>query len=112
MTASVIDTHTLQQLIDSTDLEFVKDLAATFLDDTPTQIREMRQSLQNREMEIFVRAAHSLKSTSANFGALGLSERAKDLEHQGRSGDLDGIWERLDSLVKEYERVEAELKAL
>lgn len=112
METSVIDNHTLHQLIESTDLEFVKELAAAFLDDSPDQIQNMRQSLQKREMGSFVRAAHSLKSTSASFGATRLSAQARDLEDQGRTGDLSGIPEKIDLLMQEYAQVEAELRGL
>jgi HPt (histidine-containing phosphotransfer) domain-containing protein len=51
------------------------------------------------------RAAHSLKSSSANLGAQNLSELCKELENMGRLGKLEGSAHKLDVLEFEFEAV-------
>ena len=59
------------------------------------------QSAQDKaNQEETHRLTHSLKSTSANVGALPLSELAKELEGLAREGQLDAIRLRLDELTR------------
>jgi hypothetical protein len=55
---------------------------------------------------------HTLKSSSANLGAIGLSRRFGDLERHARSGALDearGMWPATQA---EYEQVVQALKEI
>jgi GAF domain-containing protein/CheY-like chemotaxis protein/HPt (histidine-containing phosphotransfer) domain-containing protein/tetratricopeptide (TPR) repeat protein len=110
MSQPVLDTATLDQLIANTDREFVAELLATYLDDSPKLVADMRQALVEASAPNFQRAAHSLKSNSASVGALGLSAQAKELEMLGRGGKLEGAAEKLDALAATYAEVESALK--
>jgi len=107
----VIDPATLEGLKATTDAAFVQELIDTFLDDSPNLIAEMRQALPSGNAEAFRRAAHSLKSNSASFGALTLSALAKELEMMGKAGDLEGAGGKLEQLAAEYEPVQQALRA-
>jgi len=93
------------------DKEFLAELLQTFFDDTPKELAAMHQSLQNKRAEEFRRAAHSLKSNCATFGALGLSAMFRELEELGKSGSLQGADERLERAEEEYARVRPLLEA-
>jgi len=110
MAETLIDTAVLDQLIATTDAAFVEELLSAFLDDSPQLIAALRQALAEDNAEAFRRAAHSLKSNSASFGALNLSELAKELEMIGKTGRLDGAGDALARLAAEYDRVERALK--
>lgn len=56
------------------------------------------------------RTAHSLKSSSANVGALNLSALFKELEVMGRARSLDHAGKFLDHAVTEYDRVKQALR--
>jgi HPt (histidine-containing phosphotransfer) domain-containing protein len=71
----------------------------------------MRQSILHNRVEEFRRAAHSLKSNSATFGATRLSGMFRELEEMGKSGDLEGAEERLARAEAEYGRVRPLLEA-
>ncbi len=58
------------------------------------------------------RAAHSLKSNSANLGATTLSGLAKELEMIARAGTLDGAAERLPRVEAETEQARAALEQM
>jgi HPt (histidine-containing phosphotransfer) domain-containing protein len=57
------------------------------------------------------REAHNLKSSSANLGAVWLSETCRDLEAIGRSGRLESAQKLADQAAVEFERVKAALQA-
>jgi HPt (histidine-containing phosphotransfer) domain-containing protein len=50
-------------------------------------------------------AAHALKSSSANVGATGLADLARQLEAMGRSADLSQATAVAEQLFAEYQRV-------
>ncbi|HZY43885.1 MAG TPA: Hpt domain-containing protein [Anaerolineae bacterium] len=110
MADPVIDPTTFQSLIAGTDSAFVMELIDTFLDDAPTMLNDLRQSLAEKNAEVFRRAAHSLKSNSASFGALHLSTQAKELELLGKAGDLAQVGDKLTALTTEFDRVQVALR--
>ena len=110
MAETLIDTAVLDQLIATTDAAFVEELLSAFLDDSPQLIAALRQALAEDNAEAFRRAAHSLKSNSASFGAENLSALAKELEMIGKTGRFDGVGDALERLATEYDQVERALK--
>jgi len=64
-------------------------------------------------IEGLIAPSHSLKSTSANLGALSLSELAKRLEHGARGGTLGGEAPMIVAEIRRtFVRVQQELNAL
>jgi HPt (histidine-containing phosphotransfer) domain-containing protein len=70
----------------------------------------MRRALGAGDVDALRRAAHSLKSNAASFGATPLSTQARDLETLARSGGLDGAAPRVERLAEECERVARALR--
>ena len=70
----------------------------------------MRRALGTKDVDSFRRAAHSLKSNAASFGAMILSALARDLEAGAKSGNLDGAAPRVELLAGECERVALALR--
>ena len=56
-------------------------------------------------------AAHTLKSSSANVGAMRLASLCKDMEALGRSGSLDGAAEKTASIDVEFARARRALES-
>ena len=104
---NVIDQATFDALLESVggDETFLAELIDTFLDDSPQLFAAMRQSLGDGNAESFRRAAHSLKSNSANFGALALAALAKDLEALGKDNKLADATTTLALAETEYKKV-------
>lgn len=111
MTGSFVQRSVLEELIATTDEEFVNELIDAYLEDSPALIDEMKTALQKDDAASFRRAAHSLKSSSASLGALGLSEISKELEMIGKSGELNKVDGKIDELIAIFVQVERELKA-
>jgi HPt (histidine-containing phosphotransfer) domain-containing protein len=111
--AEIIDEPTLAALLDSLggDVDFLKELVDAYLDSTPGLFAAMRQAAADGDAAGLQRAAHTLKTGSANMGALGLAALCKQLEDVGRSGALDGLTEALiDTAAAAYDDVKAVLR--
>ena len=111
MPERTLDTAPLDELVATTDREFVGELIGTFVADAPALIAQLRQALAANDAGAFRRAAHSLKSNGASLGALELSAQAKALEMLGKFGDIAGAGAGVDDVAAEYERAHAALEA-
>jgi len=86
------------------------ELLSTFVEDSHELLNTMREALGDKSVDALRRAAHSLKSNAASFGAVTLSTLAKDLEGLARSGSLDGAAARVERLAGECARVARALR--
>jgi HPt (histidine-containing phosphotransfer) domain-containing protein len=112
MTESTIDMKVFNELKETMGADFIAELLATFFDDAPNLIQEMKTALQSENPDTFRRAAHSMKSNCATFGAMPLSALAKELEMLGKEANLAGVDNKLEHLEVDYKQVENELKKL
>ncbi len=85
--ADVLDATTLGDLEDIMGDELLT-LVDAFLRDGDIRIRDLRAAAERGDSAEVGRLAHSLKSSSANLGALPLSERARAVEEAARRGTL------------------------
>lgn len=88
------------------------DLITVFLDDSPKSLRQLAKAVDRGTVPELIAPAHSLKSTSANLGALRLSELCKSLEHDARQGSAPKAAERVGRIVQLYKKVAVELKKI
>jgi HPt (histidine-containing phosphotransfer) domain-containing protein len=72
----------------------------------------MHHALEQEDAAKVKRAAHTLKSGSADFGAMKLSEFCKELEMLGKSGKIEGASQLIKQIETEYNRVKSALEAL
>jgi PAS domain S-box-containing protein len=82
-----------------------------YLDTTPELLRNLRIGLDARDATAVHRAAHSLKSSSANLGARELAALCKELETIGRTQALELAGPVLTRLESGYATVQGLLKA-
>ena len=108
---SVLDLITFNALKESTGADFIEELIDAFLEDAVTQIAEMKSALAAQDSETFRRAAHSLKSNAATFGAADLAALARELEMMGRDNNL-AVGNRLEVLKEAFEQVKIQLSEL
>jgi CheY-like chemotaxis protein/HPt (histidine-containing phosphotransfer) domain-containing protein len=110
--SSAVNQEIVQDLIEMMGGEFT-DLVRVYLEDTPKSVELLERAAGLGDNDGLVAPSHSLKSTSANLGALGLSEMAKRIEHGARSHSLSGDPVLLVAQLRnEYQRVEQELSRL
>jgi len=108
---SAVDRSVFDELLDVMGNEFSA-LIRVYLEDTPRSLRQLVGAAEAGNIDSMVGAAHSLKSTSANLGALILSDMAKRIEQGGRRGDLQNPIELAHHTTFEFDRVAAELTRL
>jgi CheY-like chemotaxis protein/HPt (histidine-containing phosphotransfer) domain-containing protein len=87
-------------------------LIDTFLNDVPRLVDGARQGLQQGQADEVRRAAHTLKSNGATFGAMRFSELSSELEALARSGTLEGTADLLARIEGEYKSVRIALEAV
>jgi len=85
--AAALDAGVIGDLIDVMGDEFT-DLVRVYLEDTPKGVALLEQAAMHKHIEGIIAPSHSLKSTSANLGAMRLADIAKRLEHGARTGEL------------------------
>jgi histidine phosphotransfer protein HptB len=109
-----IDRAVLDGLLDSVggDREFLAELLQTYFDDSPKLLATLHTALEAGSADEFRRAAHSLKSNSASFGAMQLSKMCKELEDMGKTGTQDGAGPKIAHAEEEYARVRAALESV
>ncbi|MEW5956266.1 MAG: response regulator [Chloroflexota bacterium] len=100
----------LRNLVDG-DEAALTELIDSFLAETPLLLVKLRQALAEGDPAGIRMAAHTLKSTSKDFGALTLSRLGQELEELGKAGNLAGVAERVAQVETEYEPVKAALEA-
>lgn len=108
----VIDRKTFDELKQISGDEFINELIDIFLEDAPKMIAELKSALGAEDAETFRRAAHSLKSNAATFGAGQLATLAKKLEDFGKENRLHESRDTLTELEEAYRFAHDELKGL
>ena len=112
-TDEIIDQATFAGLLDSLggDIDFLSELVEAYFDSSPGLLASMLQAIATGEATALQRAAHSLKTGSASFGAQAFAAQCKELEELAKTGALDGAAEKYEALEAGYAQVEAALQA-
>jgi HPt (histidine-containing phosphotransfer) domain-containing protein len=106
-----LDPAPLESLREIGGDDFVGELIDTFLADAPRLLTELRSAFASGSAEEARRAAHTLKSNGATFGADTFSALCRELEEMAKTGEVAGAGELLGHVDVEYARVEAALTA-
>jgi len=118
-----IDAQILQNLreYDDEDDPFVDILIETYLNEAPQHLDGIRVAVQSQDAKLLKESAHTLKSSSAQLGAMQFSQLCKEIEYMGRAGMesdsteiecfvTDAAAQRFSELEKEWQRVETALR--
>ena len=110
MTASgpAINEDIVNELLDVMGSEFTA-LVKVYLEDTPKNLRILNEAADRGDVQAMIAPAHSLKSTSANLGAMALSDLAKLVEHGARAGTLRDAQGMARQASVEFRRAAEEL---
>ena len=112
-TAAVLDQRTLARLLDMIGGEesSLAELIDSFLGEAPVLLDALQTALARGNAEEMRRAAHTLKSSSADFGALELSARFREIETRARDGADRVPAELVTGAVSAFEPVRVALLA-
>lgn len=100
----IFDTEILHGLKEAVGDSFAH-IIQVYLEEVPHNIENMRASLEKQDYENVRIVVHSLKSSSANLGAMEVSKLAADLERQLIDRKFDGVSNGLDKIQAAYDQV-------
>jgi GAF domain-containing protein/CheY-like chemotaxis protein/HPt (histidine-containing phosphotransfer) domain-containing protein len=108
-----VDASVLDRLAESMggDDAFVAELIDQFVTDSPGLVAAARKGLEAGDADEVRRAAHTLKSNAATFGANELADCSSRLEAAAKAGQLEDGPARLEAIDEELGRVHAALRA-
>ena len=92
--------------------DILAELIAVYLRDTPPRLAALHEAVAHADAEALRRAAHSLKGSSSQIGAVQVARLCADLEEQASRTDLRDVAETLRRLDEAFGRVRAHLLAL
>ncbi|WP_058835661.1 ATP-binding protein [Luteimonas abyssi] len=104
----IIDAEVLDELRAMLGDE-VEHLVDVFLEDTPRLIARLEAAAQGPDYDALRDTAHSLKSSSANLGAMRLSEVARRIEAAARQEQLERPAVAVAMVANEFARARARL---
>ena len=102
----------LRELGGEEDPGLVLELIEMFLDDAPKHLAAMARALEEGDLEVMMRSAHTLKSASANMGVMLLNQVCRDLEAAARMQDLEGYRAMVGACQSAYEESAQALRGL
>lgn len=104
-----IDREIIEQLRAEGD-NLLGELVVMFAAEVPRQLEALALALAKSDAAATRLAAHTLKGTAANFGAMRMQTLAKEIEDKGRDARLDGASATLVELRAECDRVREALE--
>jgi len=104
--------ESLKELGGDDDPGLVLELVGMFLADAPVRMQEIETSLASGDIATLERAAHTLKSSSANIGAARLSASCKAMEESARRKSLDGLPSLVRASLQSWSELETVLRNL
>lgn len=108
-----LDSNAVDRLLGLGGPPLVRKMIDAFLGSSPQRVEGARESMASGDLKGVEQAAHSLKSSSANFGATDLVDLVAEVELLAASGESGP---RLDELMAQlpgtFEAVCRDLEAL
>ncbi|MEO5364291.1 MAG: Hpt domain-containing protein [Magnetococcus sp. DMHC-8] len=105
-----IDPESLGELREELDTEDFLRILTLYLHKLPTRVAEVRGALAGRDAPALARAAHPLKSSSRQMGALLLGGLCERLELAGQAGTPEQVAELDTPLEQEAAAVQTALR--
>jgi len=102
----------LRELSPEGDSEFLRELIGIYLADTPKQLTKLEEAITRQDADLVVRAAHTIKGSSGNFGATGFAQLAQEMEAHGKSNNLAAAAAALPEFKNRFAQVVAALQQL
>jgi signal transduction histidine kinase/DNA-binding response OmpR family regulator len=115
VSSEVLDPSALRQLRATLGKQadaMLPGLVERFYQDVDRLLGEAREALEGGQAGDLHRAAHTLKSTSATFGAVALSAVARELEYLARDGVLEGASDLIARAEAEFAEAKAALETM
>ncbi len=92
--------------------EFIAEILSLFYTNARELLARLESTLAENDVEVFVRTAHTFKTTSATVGAQRVSSLLADLEMRGETEPLSDLLPIISELKEAYEEADSKLKEL
>jgi PAS domain S-box-containing protein len=92
------------------DDELANLIISGFLEDMPVQINRLKAGLEDGDVTLVERQAHSIKGAASNMGGDALRDIAAELEKSAKTSDLSGVQALMGELDLQFARLRAELE--
>ena len=102
----------LRALGDEGDDTFLKEIIGIYLEDTPLRLADLRTAAAGGDASLYTRAAHTIKGSSSNVGAMQVRAIAEKLEHRSKSEPHAALQPLLAELEAAFTRAATELRKL
>jgi signal transduction histidine kinase/DNA-binding response OmpR family regulator len=99
----------LEETVGEDPVEFLQDVAPTFLEMAPEQVKNLADTIASGSAIEVHRAAHTFKASATQIGAIHLGNLCRELEQMGKMGELAGASLKLKDLEAEFALVQAEI---
>ena len=109
----VFDAAALDTLLDMIggDPAALSELIESFLDEGPGLIGRVEKAAADADADALRQAAHTMKSSAADFGAMELARLCREMEMLGRAGRMDGAKELAAEAAASWRAAAAALHA-
>lgn len=98
--------------VSGTDQPLLNKLIDIYSDESPRLIKEMTIAFSEGNLKVVTDNAHKLKSSSAQLGAIGLSETCKTIESlAGDGGDISALSGLIDTAEQQLVSAIQELES-
>lgn len=112
----VIDTQAIDNLRalspDAGDSAFLCELITIYLEDMPLRLSELKEALAKQDATLLTRAAHTIKGSSGNVGAVRLARLAQTIESHGKTSNFTAAAALEGDLHTEYGMAAEALKQI
>lgn len=95
-------TSKIQEWTQNCGDKFTAKFIATYMRDASKRLADIHSAHANSDQELLTRSAHTMKSSSAQVGALAVSELAKEIELASRAAKFDAAGAALPALDAEF----------
>ena len=102
----------LLSLCEEGDPELLVDLIQMYLEDAPHKLSEIVQGLADHDWDRVERAAHSLKGSAGNLGAIFVQQDCEQLQLASRNHELESMTDGVQKLQTHFKDAESALQAL
>ena len=108
----IIDPQMLEGLreLNPDDPAFLRELIDLFIADVADRLVEIDRAVATADAQLLLRAAHTIKGSCSNFGAVELMRISQIMESQGKASDVSGAIATLPALKAAYVAVSTDLK--
>jgi two-component system, sensor histidine kinase and response regulator len=101
----------IRALDDAGSASVLEEVIGIYLSEAAQHLARLRAAIENKDSHELDRVAHAFKSASQNVGASQLGELCRQLERQGKAGELGGAVELVRAIERQFEMIRPALLA-